>query len=140
MGQKRKRPTIPRTTGLAPGETLKRNRFSGASWGWVSEVSDASNILPEHLLHTIGIYQSSAIIQCENKFAEPSEKPSALETAADKAHVNGELKEDYIEISDSEETLCDKKVCNSTPHCLNYLGQSRWEDYGRLLFWQPRLG
>lgn len=128
MVYKRKRRTIDSYSSLGPGEPLKRNNIVDLQWGWVSEVSDASNISDEHLLRTIGVSSQDSRNFCPNKYGEG--KNTSL---PEQLPVSGELDTDCIEISDNEEPLCSKKSCLSNPYCLNHLGQYRWEDYGRAL-------
>jgi hypothetical protein len=134
MPPKRKQRASPSSKGLAAGEQLKRNTLVGGGsspWGWVgTEVTVASNIAQGHLLATCGFSKGSRHPFCPNKFVQVAQgtNVSQEDTAEDLA--NGELDDDVIIISDDEGTPCCKKLCQSNPNCLNYLGQKKWEDEG----------
>jgi hypothetical protein len=134
MTAKRKRRTSPHSKGLAPGESLKRDKLAGniyTAWGWVgTEVSDDSKITEEHILATCGFSRRNTIPFCANAYHSVLSEPSAQQ----KSRVNSldeELDEDVIIISDDDPPPCNKKSCKNNPNCLNYLGQEGWEDEGK---------
>jgi len=135
MTAKRKRRASP-ARGLAPGESLKRDKLAGnnyTSWGWVgTEVLDASNITREHIQATCGFSRRNKFPFCMNLYRPaPLESPPHQEnqraTSVDKDSEN-----DLIIVSDDDPPPppCSKKQCKSNPNCLNYLGQEIWEDEG----------
>lgn len=136
MRPKRKRGVSLTSTGLAPGEQLKRNTLPGnnsSPWGWVgTEVVSPSEITSEHLLVACGLSERNHYPCCSNKYSSPSHTPTIVQsqTHFKEPSVNGELDEDVIVISDDEHLQCARKSCKTNPNCLNYLGQEIWEDEG----------
>ncbi|KAI6132145.1 hypothetical protein EDD16DRAFT_1891250 [Pisolithus croceorrhizus] len=135
MPPKRKRRPSPPPKGLAAGEHLKRAKLAGnnsSAWGWVDiEVSDPSQITPEHRLMTCGLSRRNRNPFCGNKYVskpEQSQPTVTLEPTVETA--NGESENDIIVVSDDEPPNCTKKACKNNPNCLNYLGQDKWEDEG----------
>lgn len=134
MRPKRKRGVSLTSTGLAPGEQLKRNTLPGnnsSPWGWVgTEVVSPSEITSEHLLVACGLSERNHYPCCSNKYSSPSHTPTIVQsqTHFKEPSVNGELDEDVIVISDDEHLQCARKSCKTNPNCLNYLGQEIWED------------
>ncbi|KAI6118845.1 hypothetical protein EV401DRAFT_2057534 [Pisolithus croceorrhizus] len=136
MPPKRKRRPSPPPKGLAAGEHLKRAKLAGnnsSAWGWVDiEVSDPSQITPEHRLMTCGLSRRNRNPFCGNKYVskpEQSQPTVTLEPTVETA--NGESENDIIVVSDDEPPNCTKKACKNNPNCLNYLGQDKWEDEGK---------
>ncbi|KAI6138857.1 hypothetical protein EDD17DRAFT_1782678 [Pisolithus thermaeus] len=136
MPPKRKRRPSPPPKGLAAGEHLKRAKLAGnnsSAWGWVDiEVSDPSQITPEHRLMTCGLSRRNRNPFCGNKYVskpEQSQPTVTLEPTVETA--NGESENDIIVVSDDEPPNCAKKACKNNPNCLNYLGQDKWEDEGK---------
>lgn len=129
MPPKRPRRTSPATQGLSAGERLKRAKLSGYdrfAWTWVgTEVNNAAHITQEHRLATCGFNDSSAFQFCANKYRESVAKQEKTETK-----VAGGLDDDMIVVSDDETPACNVKNCRGNPHCLNYLGQEKWENEG----------
>ncbi|KAI0345367.1 cysteine proteinase [Trametopsis cervina] len=127
MPPKRPRRTSPATQGLSAGERLKRAKLSGYdrfAWTWVgTEVNNAAHITQEHRLATCGFNDSSAFQFCANKYRESVAKQEKTETK-----VAGGLDDDIIVVSDDETPACNVKNCRGNPHCLNYLGQEKWEN------------
>ncbi|GBE82261.1 cysteine proteinase [Sparassis latifolia] len=137
MPPKRTRRSSPTPAGLSAGERLKRARLAGntqySTWGWVgTEITDASAITLEHRLATCGFLPKSSHPLCANKYAARARSTSVKEeTKQPQPKAHGELEDDVIVISDDEAPSCSSKACRSTPYCLNYLGQEKWEDEGK---------
>jgi hypothetical protein len=132
MTPKRRRRGTPPERGLDPGERLDRLKLPGkkdSPWGWIgSEAFDVSDITREHLLAACG-FTDEIYPFCANKFNPPENKESA--TGDNEAVTKGESEDDVIVVSDDDERPpCSKKQCKNNPNCLNYLGQSIWEDTG----------
>ena len=129
MALKRKRHASPPTKGLAPGELLKRNKLAGntvSAWGWVdTEVSEVADITAEHRLATCGLSKRSHYPFCANKYSL-----AKVEVTVPSQASAEDQEDDIIVISDDEGHPCNKKLCKSNPNCLNYLGQSAWENEG----------
>ena len=126
MPPKRKRNTLVGTNGFVSGVKLK-----SSCWSWVSsEVRDIDNITLEHRMTASNLSKRNGNPLCQNKYAVGGQISPVLDAASPATHVNGELSEDIIVVSDAEEPLCAKKACKRNPYCLNYLGQEMWEDEG----------
>lgn len=126
MTMKRKRRVAAQPNGLTTGETLNRAQLPGREelyWGWISSVPNATSISDDHFLTTCGFSPNSKPRFCPNRYARSSDTTFELPPATD---PDGDL----IVVSDDEGPFCDKKSCQSNPHCLNYLGQKMWEDEG----------
>lgn len=97
-------------------------------------------ITHEHCQAACGFAPRNALYKplCPNKYLPQTKKPGLL-TA--KAKAKPKLGDDFsadniVEISDDDATLavsCSKKSCRTNPNCLNYLGQSKWNDEGTLI-------
>ncbi|KII88369.1 hypothetical protein PLICRDRAFT_92113 [Plicaturopsis crispa FD-325 SS-3] len=121
------------SNGLAAGEKLERNKLAGnnsLAWGWVgTDVTDVSQITVDHRMRTCGFSRKSKRSLCANKYASKRARSSQSRSGPYEDTADGELANDVIEISDSDDgPLCSKKSCKSNPFCLNYLGQDMWED------------
>ncbi|KAI0670438.1 cysteine proteinase [Trametes maxima] len=134
MPPKRNRRTSPGHTGLSAGERLKRAKLTGnaaySAWGWVgTEVTDISNITPEHRLATCGFSPGSTHTLCSNKYVKQI-ATSPTNQVKDDAGSSGpeDLTNDVIVISEDEEPACSGKICKNNPFCLNHLGQDKWEN------------
>jgi hypothetical protein len=133
MPPKRKRNALVGTNGIvASGKSLT------SCWGWVSsEVRDVDNITLEHRITASNLSLRNGNPFCQNKYAIGGQEfPVPYAASPNAPHVNGELSEDVIVVSDADEPVCAKRACKSNPYCLNYLGQEMWEDEGKL---HPRL-
>jgi hypothetical protein len=117
MPSKRKRATAG-DEGLPSGHTLKRPKPDDYSlWGWVgTEVQDASHISHEHRLTACGL--------APNQFPRCPNQYTSLATN------DNTMNDETIVVADED---CDKKTCKHNPWCLNYLGQEKWDNAGRLL-------
>ncbi|KAJ7581164.1 hypothetical protein C8J56DRAFT_866417 [Mycena floridula] len=120
-------------TALFPGEVLKRQTLAGnlsAPWGWVgTEVVDETCITQQHRLVTCGLSERNSHSFCRNKYAPKVQKhDTASKSDSQQPPVHGELENDVIVISDDDEPACSKKICKNNPDCLNYLGQTLWEN------------
>jgi len=128
--------------GLAAGERLKRDKLASAEaehsqWGWVSRMSEQSQITREHKLAAYGFLDTIRKPICRNKFAESSGL-ARKKRKIDVGHggignpMEVEESDDIIVISSEEEDqpTCTKKSCRDNPHCLNHLGQARLENEG----------
>lgn len=137
MPPKRPRRTSPAAQGLSAGERLKRTKLSGndyLAWNWVgTEVTSAADITSEHRLTTCGFSSKYSHPFCPNKYSASSPNASTSKLPPKRPSVSsGELEDDIIVVSDDESPICDSKTCKSNPHCLNYLGQEKWENEGAL--------
>ena len=134
MPPKRKRNALIGSNGFAAGDRPQYSALNGSrsSWGWVSsEVLDVDHITLEHRMTASNLSMRNGHPFCQNKFAVGRQESFVLvPTASNTAHINGELDEDIIVVSDTDEPLCTKKACKANPYCLNYLGQEMWEDEG----------
>ncbi|KAM5535206.1 hypothetical protein V8D89_011142 [Ganoderma adspersum] len=134
MAPKRTRRASPGTTGLCPGQRLKRAKLTGnasySAWGWVgTEVTDTPGITDEYRLATCGFSRNSSNTLCPNKHAgeRGASSPPKVNGHTD-AQGEEELADDVIVISDDEGPTCGTKTCKPNPYCLNYLGQDKWEN------------
>lgn len=109
------------------------NGSLSSRWGWVSsEVVDVDKITLEHRMAASNLSVRNRNPFCPNKYGVDSNEVSIPEPAASNAtHVNGELSEDVIVVSDTDEPVCSKKACKTNPWCLNYLNQEIWENEGK---------
>jgi ubiquitin carboxyl-terminal hydrolase 48 len=129
--------------GLAPGESLQRflvpKNVLSDHWAWVgTEVSHPADITLEHRLLACGLSPRSKHPFCPNKYATTlSEQPSTPPPL--KTEVTVPEEDEIIVISDNEEVKCNKKSCKGNPNCLNYLGQDKWEDEGKLPVFVEKL-
>jgi ubiquitin carboxyl-terminal hydrolase 48 len=140
LGARRRRPPAK---GLLPGERLRRDKLAGAElysqWGWVSRISDPSLITSDHLFSACGFNDKSGKPLCRNKYSDSdARKPEegrvdAAQDTGSNTVAGGDDAEVIIVTSDDEELpLCNKKRCKENPQCLNYLGQVKLENQGRL--------
>jgi hypothetical protein len=116
MPPKRRRPP-------SPAEKTKRSVPSDSRtspWGWVgTEVKAVSALTAEHVLATCGFSARNSPSLCPNRLTQGS--------------AHDKLDNDIIVITDEETSQCSRKVCKNNPNCLNYLGQEKWEDDGKLM-------
>jgi hypothetical protein len=128
MPPKRKRNALVGTNGIVASGKLK----TSGCWSWVSsEIRDVDNITLEHRMTASNLSTRNGNPLCQNKYAVSRQESSVLDAASPTAaHVNGELSEDVIVVSDADEPLCAKRTCKRNPYCLNHLGQEMWEDEG----------
>ncbi|KAF8511943.1 cysteine proteinase [Hysterangium stoloniferum] len=132
---KRKRPPAK---GLAAGERLKRDNLAGAEheysqWGWVSRITEPSQITLEHKFAACGFTDKINRPLCKNIYSEPEEpqpKRLKIEVAPKELDLaTGEDVDDIIVISSDEDEhpVCTNKKCKGNPQCVNFLGQARLE-------------
>jgi len=133
MPPKRKRNARVGTNGFVASGKPK----SHGCWGWVSsEVRDMDDITLEHRMTASNLSIRNGNPLCQNKYSVGRHKSPVFDAASPTAtHVNGELSEDIIVVSDADEPLCTKKACKRNPYCLNYLGQDMWDDEGYVIYY-----
>lgn len=103
-------------------------------WAWVSsEVADVDKITLEHRMAASNLSMRNGNPCCPNKYAAVDSNEACVPrpAASNATHVNGELSEDVIVVSDTDELVCAKKACKTNPWCLNYLNQENWENEGK---------
>jgi len=88
------------------------------------------DITLEHRMTASNLSMRNGNPLCQNKFSVSRQESPVFDASPNATHVNGELSEDIIVVSDADEPLCTKKACKRNPYCLNYLGQDMWDDEG----------
>ncbi|KAG8960305.1 hypothetical protein FRC03_006787 [Tulasnella sp. 419] len=111
-------------------QSQKRIKFDSVDslrWHWLDDTITTDAPIPlNHLLDTYAFTPGRWKNICPNKFVEksPSKKTKSKAEAKDK--------DGYILISseseDEQSSVCRIRDCRNNPQCLNYLGQTKWED------------
>lgn len=133
-----------------PSMAPTKKRADDPLWSWVlTEVSDASQISEHHITSAYGFAARNAAWKpvCANKLQKGAVKKTAPKVSS-KSRVSEAAQlptiddcgdeEELLVVSDNDidspKASCSKKSCASNPNCVNYIGQSKLEDEGRVLY------
>jgi len=118
--------------GLAAGQTIDRSALQGnnkSNWWWAgTEVFDAASITNEYYLAACGLSSRNRRSICANKYVEDTK--STRRNTPPKKDSGMDIGDDVIVVSEDSGPTCTKKSCKTSPFCLNYLGQDKWENEG----------